>query len=57
MKRWHVTMVSGSSVDIERELQKIEDSDGSIVGVTANTGPYPAWTVFWTKYEEHQEEA
>ena len=48
MKTWHAETVSGGVNELEKMLQKIEDTDrATIVGVLSNVGPYQSWTVVW----------
>ena len=35
MKLWHAETVSGTASDLASTLQRIEDADGSIMGMTA----------------------
>ena len=51
MKLWHAETVSGSAADLTAALQRIEDASGSIMGMTAFSGPYPSWTVVWYTYQ------
>lgn len=61
MKLWHAEMVHGTRPkDLELALQRIEDADGSIMGMTSFSGPYPSWTVVWytivsSAYEREKE--
>ena len=50
MKRWHAETVSGGTRDLEIALQRIEDKNGTIMGMTTNPGPYLAWTVVWYEH-------
>ena len=48
MKTWHAETVGGGVNELEKMLQKIEDTDrATIVGVLSDVGPYQSWTVVW----------
>ena len=48
MKLWHAEILSGPPTELAAALQHIEDNGGSIVGMTAVTGPYPSIVVRYT---------
>ena len=51
MKQWHATLVSGAVAELERALQKIEDTDrATVVGALPGQGPYTSWTIVWYEY-------
>jgi len=58
MKRWRAENVAGSPPDLERALQKIEDTGrATIMGVTVAVlgGTMTLWTVYWYEHVEREE--